>query len=275
MADMSKVAPGPVQSAQHIKEAVCVHTNKVYDSCKDKECLQDLRVYLTRCSQEIVDRAINVKCKKAELLWAYIDVEPVPFNRGFYTVDVKYFYRITADAFCGVGRPQEIEGLATFDKRTVLFGSDGNAKIFSSKFVPDGADIQALEKTNLPVAVVEVVDPVCLNMKLVEKSCCCNECDLSEVPDCICGCFADDIVVCDEGKRLYVTLGQFSIVRLERSIQLLMPAYDVCMPEKECTGSSMDPCSLFEKFQFPVNEFFPPETLSNDGECGCGCGCKN
>ncbi|MDL2288955.1 hypothetical protein LJC32_06250 [Oscillospiraceae bacterium OttesenSCG-928-F05] len=138
-----------------IKEAVCVHTKKVYDSCKDKDCLEDLRVYPTRESQCIIDRAINVKCRKAELLWVYIDVEPVPFNRGFYTVDVKYFYRITADAFCGVGRPTEVSGLATFDKRVILFGSEGNAKIFSSNMVANGIDEQFLMRSNMPKAVVE------------------------------------------------------------------------------------------------------------------------
>lgn len=69
------------------------------------------RVYPTRCSQEAIDRALSVKAGTAELLYAYIDVEPVSFNRGFYTVDVRYFYRITADAFVGAARPIEITGL--------------------------------------------------------------------------------------------------------------------------------------------------------------------
>ena len=30
-----------------------------------------------------------MKAGSAELLYAYIDVEPVSFNRGFYTVDVR------------------------------------------------------------------------------------------------------------------------------------------------------------------------------------------
>ena len=56
------------------------------------------RVYLTRSSQEAVDRAVSIKAGCAQLLYAYIDVEPVTFNRGFYTVDVRYYYRISADA---------------------------------------------------------------------------------------------------------------------------------------------------------------------------------
>jgi hypothetical protein len=255
----NRVAPGPVCCNTPIKEAVCVHTTKVYDSCRDKECLMDLRLYPTRCSQNIIDAAINLKARKAELLWTYIDVEPVPFNNGFYTVDVKYFYKVTLDAFCGVGRPQEVCGLCTFDKRTVLFGSEGSVRIFSSKFVPDANDIQTYEKTNLPSAVVEVVDPIILGVKLCD---CCDkksQCELNDVPEGIGQCFTDDIVVNDDGKVAFVTLGQFSIIRLERDIKLVMPTYDICLPEKECSGNAMDPCELFDKFQFPVNEFFPPK----------------
>ena len=98
----------------------------------DQDCMEDLRVYPTRCSQEVIDRAVSVKAGTAELLCAYIDVEPVGYNRGFYTVDVRYFYRITADAFVGAARPVEITGLVVFDKRVILFGSEGGAKVFSS-----------------------------------------------------------------------------------------------------------------------------------------------
>ena len=81
-----KVLPGPVNNGACIKEAVCTHTKKVYDSVKDKEGLRDVRVYLTRSSQERLEQSSCVKPRKAELLWVYIDVEPVPFNCGFYTV---------------------------------------------------------------------------------------------------------------------------------------------------------------------------------------------
>ena len=99
------------------KEAVCIHTDKVYDSCRDKDCLENIRVYLTACGQSVIDRAINVKCTKAEIIWVFSDVESVPFNRGYYSVDLKYFFRIKLAVFTGVGRPTEVEGLATFDKK--------------------------------------------------------------------------------------------------------------------------------------------------------------
>ena len=85
----------------------------------DKDCIEDLRVYPTRGCQEVIDRAVSVKAGSAELLYAYIDVEPVSFNRGFYTVDVRYFYRITADAFVGAARPVEVTGLAEIGRAHV------------------------------------------------------------------------------------------------------------------------------------------------------------
>lgn len=32
-----KVMPGPVDSCGSIREAVCIHTRKIYDSCRDKQ----------------------------------------------------------------------------------------------------------------------------------------------------------------------------------------------------------------------------------------------
>ena len=46
-----------------IKEAVCIDTNRVYDSCADKDCLEDLRVYFTDSAQCVIDRATNVRCR--------------------------------------------------------------------------------------------------------------------------------------------------------------------------------------------------------------------
>ena len=121
--------------------------------------------------------------------------------------------------------------------------------------------------------MAEAVDPIILNMKLVDV-CQCRPCDcsLTEIPQAILDCFGDSLTQGGDVHRLYVTLGQFSIIRLERDTQLLMPAYDYCMPEKECTCGSCedDPCEIFRHVQFPVDEFFPP----NGAVGGCGCGCE-
>ena len=285
-----RVVPGPVQDSGGIREAVCIHTKKIYDSCRDKDCIEDLRVYPTRTSQAILDRALSVRGGRAELLHAYIDVEPATYNRGFYSVDIRYYYRITAEAFVGSGRPAEVCGLAVFDKRVLLFGSEGNAKIFSSR--DPALEECCCGRTNLPEAVIEAVDPIVLILKLsdpCEAPCCppCGPCppptggcsaenDLTEIPACISACFDCELTFEANCRRLYVTLGQFSMVRLERDSQLLIPMYDYCMPTRECSGSDEDhdddPCEIFRQIRFPVGEFFPPSTLpgmeeDDNGRC--------
>ena len=53
-----------------------------------------------------------------------------------------------------------------------------------------------------------------------------------------------------------------ALVRLERDTQLLIPVYDYCIPQTECSGGDQeDPCGLFRSVAFPVNEFFPPNTV--------------
>ena len=80
---------------------------------------------------------------------------------------MKYFFKVTLAVFTGVGRPTEVEGLATFDKKVILFGSEGNAKVFESKYKEDAFDPQLWRKTNMPHAVVEVVDPITLAQSLL------------------------------------------------------------------------------------------------------------
>jgi len=154
--------------------------------------------------------------------------------------------------------------LASFDKKVILFGSEGNAKVFRSKYKEDAFDPQLWKKTNMPNAIIEVVDPITLGAKLVDvksNDCCCNEqFDIASVPESVTRVFDDNLVLDGEQKRVYVSIGIFSIIKLERKVQLLIPAYDFCVPQKECVGSTDDtPCDLFERIDFPVDEFFPPE----------------
>lgn len=263
-----KVMPGPVQDSTSFREAVRIHTTKIFDSCKDKDCIEDLRFYPTQSSKPVIDRAICLKAGKAELISVYIDVEPISFNRGFYTVDVRYFYRVTADAFVGAARPVEVTGLCVFDKRVILFGSEGSAKVFTSASCGNGLEDQTVLCDNLPIAVVEAVDPIVLSMRLVDV-CECRPCDceISDIPPCICGCFSNELYFGNDGRRVYVTLGQFSIIRLERDTQLLMPAYDYDVPSKECEGGcDDDPCEIFRHVKFPVDEFFPPNGITSPSD---------
>ena len=37
--------PSATSPCEEVKNSVCIHTDKVYDSCKDKDCIEDARVY--------------------------------------------------------------------------------------------------------------------------------------------------------------------------------------------------------------------------------------
>ena len=253
------------------KEAVCIQTMQIYDSCKSKECVDDIRVYFTASSQSIIDSAISVKAKEAEIIWVFSDVEPVPFNKGFYTVDIKYFFKVTLDVYCGATVPSKVSGLAVYEKKIVLFGSEGSAKIFSSKYRENEADIQNFRKTNLPEAIVEVVDPIILSAKVSDECKCGCGCDCQCIPSCVCRLF-DEPLVTDVCKKVYVSLGLFTIIKLERNVQILIPAYDFCLPDKECVPVKDDnPCELFGTLDFPVDEFFPPTKCDYEDTSSCGC----
>lgn len=236
---------------QCINEAVCIHTGKIFDSCMDKDCIEDLRVCLCPKSQAIVDTAISIRPKTATLLNAYVRVEEINFNKGCYSVDVTYFYRVTGEAFpCD----RFVSGLAIFEKRVLLYGGTGGSKTFSSK----GGPIFKPNSNNLPTAVVEAVDPLPLSMKIADCPICePSDGELRDIPKDISDFFEDGLVTSICGKQLYVTLGQFSIIRLERETQLEIPIYNYCIPDKECVGSEDDPCTLFESIPFPVEDFFP------------------
>ena len=224
-----------------IREAVCVHTDKISDSCLAKDCIEDLQVYLTVPSQQALDCAVSAKARYVELLHVGVHVETVPYSTGYYTVDLTFYYRVIADASAAGGRPTTVTGLAIFSKRLVMFGGETSARSFSSRSGVSCLCKQAIQAGNVPEAIVEVVDPMILGSR-VQEVCNCNCCPPSPpvIPEAILGCFEEQLVLDGESKRLLVTIGQFSIARLERSTQLLIPTFDYCIPSKTCknVGSS-------------------------------------
>jgi len=254
---------------------VCIDTYRILDSCRDKDCFQDVRVYLTEHGQNIIDHTCAVRVKKAKVLWSYIETNAMPFNRGFYQLNIRIYVKIVCEACVAPGNIQEIFGIAVVEKKVVLFGSEGNVNVFKSNgecggFCAVPGTGECAQVTNMPVAVLEMVDPIVLDSKIVESRACCNCCcSIDEVPESVCACIGMRLVDCDTGNKLLVSLGFFSVVRLERPAQYLVSAVEYCVPEKECvTAEEDDPCSVFRRMKFPVSEFCPP-SLSDSGGCGC------
>ena len=243
---------------QELWEAVRIHTSQIEDACIDKDCIEDLRVWLTAPSQAALNAAAGARARNAELLHVYIDVAPIAYNRGHYTADLTFFYRITGDALSGAVRPVPLDGLAVFSKRVVLYGGEIRAKVFSS--ADNEPDPEALYKEHLPVCTVEVVDPMVLASAVHDASDSPSPLPGLEIPPAVAAMFETPLQSDAEGKRLYVTLGQFSTVRMEREAQLLIPAFDYAVPDRSCTddpGTPDEPCDLFARVDFPIEVFYP------------------
>lgn len=258
---------------QDLREAMSIHTRKITDSCRDKDCIEDLRVYLTTGSQQLLDTAASARVRSADLLYTYIDVEPVAFDRNHYCIDVTFYYRILADAVVGVTRPATLYGLAVFTKRAVLCGEDSSAHIYRSDTRIGEADGLTRVCANLPTAVVEVLDPMVLSSRVKEVCDC--PCDPSplQIPAPISNMFDEALVLSGDRRRLFVTLGQFSIIRLERDAQLVVPVMDYSIPTKECCDAmscTEDPCEMFSRIPFPAQQFAPRSCdTPPDSPCGC------
>lgn len=263
---------------QDLRQAMSIHTRKITDACRDKDCIEDIRVYLTTASQNTLDCAAGARVRCADLVYAYIDVEPVAFDRNHYCVDVTFYYRILADAILGSTRPAPLTGLAVFSKRVVLCGEDSHTHTYTSDTRlgrPDGATAYT---ANRPTGVVEVLDPMVLSSKIKEVcdcSCGCSDTALVQIPGCVKELFEEELVLSGEKRRLFVTLGQFSVVRLERDAQLVVPVLDCAVPSRECCDaacSTEDPCDMFSRIPFPTSQFCPtgcadPSTTAQDN-CG-------
>lgn len=253
------------------KDACCIDAGRVYDSCCDRDCVEDLRCYFTPEGQNYIEKAVSVKIKNAEVLNVYINVEPVNFNRGFFSCDLTFLFLIEFDVYLSAHScPVQIKGLANFNKRVILYGSDGNVKVFSNTVSEDSCEQPTKRTTNMPKCVVQSVDPIPLGCRLGQVNDRC-EC-IGVVPAFACELLGGQVVSCCEcgTPAVFVTLGLFSVIQLIRNVQMLIPVYDFCIPDKQCTDTTDQPCDIFRKIKFPTDDFFPPRNRDTDNT-GCGC----
>lgn len=253
----SQLQPPNTTPPGEISEAVCIDANRVYDSCGDKDCLSDMRVFFTETNQAVINNACSVRIREANVITTTVNLEPVAFHKGFFAVDMTFFFEIVLDAYMSPGSiPNTINGLSIFSKRVILYGSEGNVKVFSSDSKYDECQCSGASSQNFPKATVQIAQPMALSACLSEV---CGHCMPScKIPECVLRYFGGDII--PPGSRtVKATIGIFTIVQIERNVQMLIPAYDFCVPKKECVTSSDNPCEMFSKMEFPTNEFFPPK----------------
>lgn len=242
------------------KNAIAADVNRIYDSCADRDCLEDLEVIFPAQTAELLENACSVKARSAEILTAYTSLDEVSYNRGCYAVECEYYFLVNCDIYQPVSNiPESVQGVCTFTKRSMLYGGTGSVNTFSST---DNSPLPS--SVTQPIAKVQAMTPVVLGGELVNdraRSC-------VQIPETVNEALGGDLVQNEGEKTFYVTLGLFSIMQLSRNVQITLPAYEFAIPEKECNVGSERPCDVFRTFDFPLDEFFP----QGGGKCNpCGC----
>lgn len=268
------------------RDTVYIDTSRILDCCRDKDCFEDVTVYLASNYSDLLQSCVNVRTKCAEVVAVNIGVDSIPFSPGFYHINIRMFLKIKLEICLNNSHMEELCGLCVLDKSVILYGGEGSVGIFKS--TPGGNDfcsgiLTNRKQTNLPTAVFEVAAPVILNTKISEvrtgSNCGCG-CMPSDIPECVADCFDGcTSFCCNMQKVITVSIGIFSVVRLERPGQYLVSGTEYAVPEKVCPPDKPnDPCDMFRRMSFPVNEFYPPAVEScvkNTGGNICGCMGKN
>lgn len=266
---MSELNSGCPSCNTGFTDCVCIEAERIYDSCCDKECIEDLCVTLDGPECTVDERFKIIKTKSVEVEDVCINVEPTPFNCGFYAIDITYTFRFCFELYeAPCVSPTTICGTSVYSKKAILYGGvGGNSKLFCSEgcgsATPAGTDASA------PKACIQITEPIVLDAKLVSAKCSsgCGGCYCEIVPpepEIPCCCSVPGGKQC-----INVTIGLFSIIKLTRCVAISIPIYDFCFPKKSCvTTSGESACEVFDKIDFPTNDFFPKAL-----DCGGGSTC--
>jgi len=245
------------------RDAVPIKVNRVFDSCSDRDCLTGVPVILD-CG-ELPCGVQLVKSKCVRVADVCMRVEPVPFNRGFYNIDLTFTFRVELLAYtCACDQPKVLHGTAYASKSTILYGSEASTQTFYSTGCQVGTSDECCEVVNLPTASIQVVPPLALETKIGTV---CRQCDSCQKPDNLPPTM----------RTVIMTLGLFSVIELTRPVTIMVPTFDYTIPTKECCADTETPCAVFDKMRFPTEEFSPMTLTDADdnrpggGRPGCGC----
>ncbi len=260
------------------REAVAIDTMRVLDSCRDRDCYEDVRAYLTPEGRDLINRTATVRTVEARIVGTAISVDEVPFNCGFYQISIRFYIRLRHEACVCAGATSEFYSLLVLQKSAVLYGGEGGTTVFRSAGTDGFCCTECTTEgvTGTPIAVVETAAPIVLSTRVLccdangggtagGCSCCnecqCGTCDVSEsIPEVIANLFDGELTLSGEdgGNRFLISVGIFSVIRLERPAQYLISgATEYSVPDKECrpAESKENPCCLFRTMAFPIGAF--------------------
>lgn len=228
--------------------AVPVKLDRVFDSCSDKDCITNLQVMLE--GGELPPQYTSVKTRCVSIDNICMSVEPIPFNRGYYTVDITYTFGVELLCYTrSCDAPTMMRGMASASKSVILYGSESNTKTFFSSGARVGDTNGCCEVVNLPTASCQCVDPIALETRI---------CVLPPVPPLPVPDGEQSFPPSVPRRTVVLTLGVFSVVELTRPVTMTVAAYPYQVPTKTCSAENTDsPCEVFSRLNFPTEEFAP------------------
>ena len=239
--------------------AVAVKADRVFDSCSDKDCITNLQVMLE--GGELPEQFTSVKTRCCSIDNVCMSVEPIPFNRGYYSVDVTYTFGVELLAYDrSCDAPTTLRGTASASKSVILYGSESNTKTFFSNGARIGDTNSCCEVVNLPTASCQCVDPIALETRIAMMP------GLPVQPG---------MPAPAPHRAMVLTLGVFSVIELTRPVTMTVAAYPYQVPTKTCSAEGTDsPCEIFSRLSFPTDEFLP-QMPGSSPDTGSSCGMQS
>lgn len=234
----------------------CIIALKVYDSCRAQDCLTPNRIGPARAAEcvciceeyikegEIITPPSNAATVNIDKLRikkiVIVGKEPSPFKNGFWDIDLKYVfeYRLTfreAD-YTQIGSP--VKANSIYNKKVTLFGSVGSDLVIGTDLFSTHHESTTMEAEPF-IWVESKAVSLAAEIKLNRHR---QDDEFSITPN-----------------EVLVTIGLFTIIKLFRIVNLNVQSKGFCVPEECESCSPVLPCEFFERLDFPIDVFAPPQ----------------
>ncbi len=268
----------------------CIIAQKIFDQCRIQKCLSPdilgparaARGNGNSCNDMLCEGDIIVPpCNAADVSIRDLELErieilrkkPNPLQEGCWDLELKYVFEYTlefrrADG-CFIG---SIPATNSYNLRVTLFGStEADVTTVTDQFDccgnSNGGPFAVAEGKAIALAA-ELRFPSC-------NPCSCNPCSCDPCHQHHHSCECNTISLSNGDAAMgapvavNVTIGLFTIVKLFRTVNMVVNSLGRCMPET-CTSisTSGDPCGNFENIRFPLDMFSP----STEPKSCCGFG---
>lgn len=278
----------------------CIIAQKIFDQCRIQKCLTPAILgparaarNMSSCNEMLCEGDIIVPpCNAASVTLrnvrlAKIDIvckKPNPLRSGCWDIDLKYVFHYDLEFRKADGTPIGcIAASSVYNLKVTLFGS-------TESDVTVASDMYTCNENPLGGPFVNAEGKaVGLLAELKYPNNCNCGCNCGCGCGCSCGCDNEDSVF-GAPVAVNVTIGLFTIVKMFRTVNLLVHSMGNCVPEEcSCPTNQTDPCTFFDRLQFPMEIFAPtaePRSCCNTGNCSScktdctdtvtdNCGCNN